>query len=502
MNRHSLIKTILGATAILLLAACSQDDAFDGNTLPEGKYPLQISSVTLDAEVGEQPWSASHVPQTRVAENPDGNSSVWEWNGTEKIDVQLYADGDVATYTLNTGNTLSADKTLYWKNTQPTTVTAWYPTTETVSLMDQSSKLAYVLKASGLGTFDRPVTLDFTHSLAKVQVIPSGSDAGKVTGIMIWAYTSCTHTKGDDIKGSYENWITMMRVTRGEETVWEANVVPGYKIERVKVNGVETILTTPLIPSEAKVNTINLTVEKVTEINISDITETEYTVKGNVHLKGDGTTKDLKLTLTEGAKLKLENVNLDPSALGTVVTCEGSATITLVGTNTIKGENVNSKPSHAILITKGSLIINGDGSLYASGSSDAGAGIFASGGAEIIINGGQITAKGGTIDNNTQGAPGIGSENNGKITINGGTIHATGGPDAAGIGASWWATCGDILISGDNTVITAIAGKNVGGSGPSKIGAGNNGRCGTVTIKAGVTVNGRKYTQDETGEVR
>ena len=38
--------------------------------------------------------------------------------------------------------------------------------------------------------------------------------------------------------------------------------------------------------------------------------------------------------------------------------------------------------------------------------------------------------------------------------------------------------------------------------GANSIGAGNGGGCGTVTIKAGVTVNGRKYMQDVTGEVK
>ena len=62
-----------GLTAALLLSACSQDEPGENSTaLPEGEYPLQIGSVTLTAEVSEQPW-------TRVSENPtDGMSSVWK----------------------------------------------------------------------------------------------------------------------------------------------------------------------------------------------------------------------------------------------------------------------------------------------------------------------------------------------------------------------------------------------------------------------------------------
>ena len=52
--------------ALLALAACSQDElAESAGTLPEGKYPLEIGSVTLAAEVDGQPWSTD-APQSRV----------------------------------------------------------------------------------------------------------------------------------------------------------------------------------------------------------------------------------------------------------------------------------------------------------------------------------------------------------------------------------------------------------------------------------------------------
>ena len=71
MKKYRLFPAIC-LMAALLLSACSQDELAENNTaLPEGEYPLQIGSVTLTAEVSEQPW-------TRVSENPaDGMSSVW-----------------------------------------------------------------------------------------------------------------------------------------------------------------------------------------------------------------------------------------------------------------------------------------------------------------------------------------------------------------------------------------------------------------------------------------
>lgn len=79
--KHTLI---LAATA-LLLAACTQDElAEQGCTLPDGEYPLQIGSVTLDVESSAEPCSEER-PQTRVAENDNGTGSVWQWDGSEMI---------------------------------------------------------------------------------------------------------------------------------------------------------------------------------------------------------------------------------------------------------------------------------------------------------------------------------------------------------------------------------------------------------------------------------
>ena len=99
----------------VLLAACTQDElAEQGNTLPDGEYPLQIGSVSITAEASEEPW-------TRVTEKPDGSGSVWQPD--DAITVSL--DGETATYTYD-GSAWTSDAPLYWKNTQPAEVTAWW----------------------------------------------------------------------------------------------------------------------------------------------------------------------------------------------------------------------------------------------------------------------------------------------------------------------------------------------------------------------------------------
>ena len=81
MKKNRLFTTICLMAAILF-TACTQDElAEQGNTLPEGEYPLQIGSVSITAESSEEPW-------TRVAENEtDGMGS--HWTGGERIGVTM-----------------------------------------------------------------------------------------------------------------------------------------------------------------------------------------------------------------------------------------------------------------------------------------------------------------------------------------------------------------------------------------------------------------------------
>ena len=228
MNKRTLI-TIIPAAALLLLAACTQDEpGGQGNELPYGEYPLQIGGVTLDVESSAEPWSAEG-PQTRVTEdNTDGKSSVWQWDGSEMIEVRL--GNETATYTLNADKTLTSDNQLYWTSTAPATVTAWYPTYETVDLSDQSEGLAYMLKAEVPGaTYNNEITLGFKHQLAKVRVVLSGTQASLAQSVEVYGYTTCTNKEGTPvIDGAQPDWLKMKHTTYADGTeCWEANVVPG-----------------------------------------------------------------------------------------------------------------------------------------------------------------------------------------------------------------------------------------------------------------------------------
>ena len=110
--------TVIGLMAALLLSSCSQEELGEqGMALPEGEYPLQIGSVTLTAEVSEQPW-------TRVVESTDGMSSVWE--GDEQIGVQI-GRGQPGIYTVQADGNVVAENPVYWTSTAPTYVTPGTP---------------------------------------------------------------------------------------------------------------------------------------------------------------------------------------------------------------------------------------------------------------------------------------------------------------------------------------------------------------------------------------
>lgn len=256
----------IGFVALLLVtAACTKDEPTDDTRLPEGQYPLEIAGITLSVEGGEaQPWGA---PQTRVSENADGTGSVWDWDGSERIGVQL--DGGTTTYILRPGQTLELDGyPLYWTSTatnQP--VTAWYPATDgTLDLRDQDTNgLAYLLHGTGTGDYRTPVTLTFTHSLAKVRVTPSDAIGdGEVTSLQLYTYRTCTHNQGKVVQGMNEGWIEMKPCEYNGVTCWEANVVPGYQITKLMANrdGKERTLSAAINPEAGNFYNITLNNDK------------------------------------------------------------------------------------------------------------------------------------------------------------------------------------------------------------------------------------------------
>ena len=344
---------IIPAAALLLLAACTQDEpGGQGNELPYGEYPLQIGGVTLDVESSAEPWSAEG-PQTRVAEdNTDGKSSVWQWDGSEMIGVRL--GNETATYTLNADKNLITYRQLYWTSTAPATVTAWYPTDETVNLSDQSNGLVYVLKATAENaTYNNEITLGFKHQLAKVRVVLNGTQAGLAQSVEVYGYTTCTNNEGAPVTdNAQQDWLKMKNTTYADGTeCWEANVVPGTitPTNFIRINGQTAKINNdfPTTLEAARMYTIDLTVgEKITDI------KDNTTINDNGYYRVSGTFNQ-QINITGGKPtIYLENANISaPTPIR--ITGNSTATIHVTGGNSA----VTSTSGTGILVEKGSTLI-------------------------------------------------------------------------------------------------------------------------------------------------
>ena len=186
--------------------------------------------------------------------------------------------------------------------------------------------------------------------------------------------------------------------------------------------------------------TITATVKKSVEANKELSGSESYTAQDGDVLTGS----------TSGTVTIANNANIilsDAEIRGIV--CEGSATITLVGDNSVTG--ATQKAGIQIGGSGTTLTIKGNGSLTANGG-DQSAGIGLSRiwlpgndviGGNIVIEGGNITANG-----SSQYGAGIGmgliyagggalTARIGNITIKGGTVKATGGSNADGIGTGY-----------------------------------------------------------------
>lgn len=302
-KRHSIHLLLAAAALLLATAACTKDELADGDRLPEGQYPLEIARITLSVEGGEaQPWG---TPATRVSENGDGTGS--KFDAGDPFAVQIDGEGEVGTYTVQDDGSAEAEIPLYWSDRdEDHTVTAWYPATDgTLDLGDQSQSLAYLLGATGTGDYQTPVTLSFTHALAKVRVTPTDDALGEVQSLQLYAYTQCTYEKGTVVQGSQEDWIEMKKCEYNGVTCWEANVVPGYTITKLRANGTEErTLSAAITPEAGKFYDITLDKDK----GYTDDGQGNYTVTSAEGLKAvadiaNNGNLGINITLTENINL-------------------------------------------------------------------------------------------------------------------------------------------------------------------------------------------------------
>ena len=301
------------AALLLAMAACTTDELADGNRLPEGQYPLEIARITLGVEGGEaQPWG---TPQTRVSEIADGTGSVFD--AGDLFAVQIDGKEEVGTYALQDDHTVRAETPLYWYDRNNHTVTAWYPATDgTIDLGNQSQSLAYLLSGTGTGKYPDPVTLNFTHALAKVRITPSDDALGEVQSLQLYTYTQCAYEKGNTGQGSQEGWIEMKKCEYTENgatiTCWEANVVPGYTITKLQANGTEERnLSAAFTPEAGKFYNITLNYDKGYNLSADGKTYEVYNANGLLEWN-EAARNDLSINCTLIADIDLTGKEWTP----------------------------------------------------------------------------------------------------------------------------------------------------------------------------------------------
>lgn len=217
------------AAAVLLcagLASCSQDDIPgnpQGESLPGGEYPLMLTA-SVDGM------------RSRVA----GKDA---WTDDDEIGVRIGTDGATGRYKLNADGTVKEAATpVYWQNSTPADVKAWYPyaSQEDVDISDQSKEFAafdYLTAVAENRTFQNPVELKFKHLMAKVSYTLNGegitNDELAAASVQIAGYTCATFAEGE-LTGELNDWITP---TSDKDALLVPQDMTGKKFIKVSING-------------------------------------------------------------------------------------------------------------------------------------------------------------------------------------------------------------------------------------------------------------------------
>lgn len=271
MKRIGFLQAACTLTVALLLAACSQDDFSGGpdERLPEGKYPLQISSISISAESSSEPWDAN-APQTRVMWK---DSIIVNWTNDDLIGVQIPGSEKTGKYKVKvdqngTVTGLEAETELYWESRAPVKVKSWYPadTVNDIPLNNQTDQnFAYVLygetdKEVNYQTKGDQVHFVLSHQLSRIRVKLTGYGAVQVNSFSILTYPSCRFrpNEGKVIGSGTPEYIPMASVTydSGASYYLELNVVPGYEIREFLINGEKAELSSPVTPVAGKMHRI------------------------------------------------------------------------------------------------------------------------------------------------------------------------------------------------------------------------------------------------------
>ncbi len=241
--------------------------------------------------------------------------------------------------------------------------------------------------------------------------------------MMIVSATNAADQSGKYISGTVIKFVA----SAGYEAT---NVSDGTNTLEPDAYGIYTVTV-----ADADIN-ITATTESSNTLYLAGATSDLTAVGGNILIGSTNYT----VTIADGA-----NVTLNNATINSGVICAGSATITLVGTNSVTGASqkagIQVGGSNTTLTIKGNGSLTANGGQYSAGIGLSRAwGVDATGG-DILIEGGNITANGSVNDKWGAGiGTGVifgGTATLGTITIKGGSVKATGSSEADGIGTGY-----------------------------------------------------------------
>lgn len=223
-------------TLVISLAACTQDEAADDNSLPKGKYPVVIRATGLAVEATPQA-----APSTRAT--VDGN-----WQGVTSVALKMGTAVKEYTVTASTDSknaTLSCENNpYYWTSRNPVTVSAWWPYTagETTppavkvkanqSAQEDFEGSDFITAENQTVTYNDPA-LGFTHRTARVTInLKPGTGFTSVAGATV-SLASLTADNGNP---------TAIKTYNASSNTYEALTAPqtvaaGNPFIRVELGG-------------------------------------------------------------------------------------------------------------------------------------------------------------------------------------------------------------------------------------------------------------------------
>lgn len=282
------------ALAVGLSTSCDTEERGDVTSLPDGKYPLQLTAELVQ-------------PQTRSA----GKDA---WTGSEAIAVRM--DDTTGKYVVDvTGaaTPATAADALFWQSTADAEVTAWYPYTDggTVGydISDQSGGYAGYdfLRATATGRYNQSVSLRFHHQMAKMEVTLNAGDgitAAELAGADVVLFGDACASVTDGMVADAARYDDEIFPYKYDAKKYEAVVVPqnmkGKKLVQVGFGG-KTFVYTPETDAAGNLEAgkrykYTITV-KANGIEVAETTGGSWSDGGEENVLGFVTYKDTDLKI-------------------------------------------------------------------------------------------------------------------------------------------------------------------------------------------------------------